>query len=60
MSALIKLHHEIVSRRNLAVLQAVMQARRASLLQKQEAECRILRIQLELAERHRDEFLLEN
>ena len=46
MSALLKLHHEIVSRRNLAVLQEVMQSRRASLLQKQEAELTLLRTQL--------------
>ena len=54
MSALIKLHHEIVSRRNLAVLQAVMESRRASLLQKQEAELTLLRTQLAKTELERD------
>ena len=54
MSALIKLHHEIVSRRNLAVLQAVMESRRASLLQKQEAELTLLRTQLAQTELERD------
>ena len=60
MSAFLKLHREILSRRNLAVLQEVMQSGRASLLQKQEAECRSLRIQLDMAERRRDELRLDN
>ena len=43
MSAFLKLNHEILSRRNLAVMQEVMQSGRASLLQKQEAELTLMR-----------------
>ena len=44
MSAMIALHREIVSRRNLTALQAIMQSQRASVLEKQEAELALLRI----------------
>ena len=44
MSAMIALHREIVSRRNLTALQAIMQSQRASVLEKQEAELALSRI----------------
>ena len=46
MSALIALHREIVGRRNIIVLQTMMQSQHASVLEKQEAELTLMRLQV--------------
>ena len=59
MSAFLKLNREILSRRNLAVMQEVMQSGRVGLLQKQEVELALLRFQLAKTELEREQALLK-
>ena len=51
MSAMLELHRELLDRRNMAVLQTILQSHRAGVLEKQEADLALLRIRCKRAQR---------